>query len=130
MCYKEYKKESFEQRDYIYLGGGFLCNICLHKLPRHCGLLRTQQFLNCLSIYCHSFLASILLCSQDTKEKSVQYAFTYDFCDRSINSHSIAFSRKLLSCGHFVNFFPGVNQSRAKRMTEEALITYCCCTIH
>lgn len=30
----------------------------------------------------------------------------------------------------FLNFFPRVNQSGAKKMTEKVLIAYCCCTIH
>lgn len=69
MCIRKHiEKESFIQR---WLFSFFLYKICLCKLPRHCDLLRRQQFLNCLSIYCCSFSASIQFSSQDEKVKTV-----------------------------------------------------------
>lgn len=49
----------------------FFFYIYLLKLPRHCDLLRRQQFLNCLSIYCCSFSASTQFSGQDEKVKRV-----------------------------------------------------------
>lgn len=76
MCSRRHIRKSLSYRDDFFFLSFFLCNICLHKLPRHCDLLRRQQFLNCLSIYCCSFSASIQFCGQDTSEKSIQYVFT------------------------------------------------------
>lgn len=125
MCIRSHIRKSLSYEDDF-----FFFYIYLLKLPRHCDLLRRQQFLNCLSIYCCSFSASTQFSGQDEKVKRVFNMSLHRISVTELLTHSIAFSRKLLSCGHFVNFFLWVNQSGAKKMTEEVLITYCWCTIH
>lgn len=70
MCFRRHIRKSLSFRDDFFLSF-FIYNICLLKLPRHCDLLRRQQFLNCLSIYCCSFSESIQFSGQDEKVKRV-----------------------------------------------------------